>query len=178
MAVTRHGVCGRGTQLYGTPPCQSIGGVYLHRAVLGQLFEVLQPVSLQATAHAMADAEQRHRQQVAAFEKALERARFEADRAMRKHEPACRAPASTPSGRKRPGFTPEPARRPDGEGKKSPGNPGRPPRRDLWEPGGEVPPGYPTPGHPTCRRTGSGSRLSSKTRQCLPSAGAGARELR
>jgi excisionase family DNA binding protein len=34
----------------------------------------------------MADAEQRHRQQVAAFEKALERARFEAGRAMRKHD--------------------------------------------------------------------------------------------
>ena len=48
-------VCGRGTQLYGTPPCQSIGGVYLHRAVLEQLFQVLQPASLQATAHAMAD---------------------------------------------------------------------------------------------------------------------------
>jgi DNA invertase Pin-like site-specific DNA recombinase len=79
-------VCGRGTQLYGTPPCQSIGGAYLHRAVLGQLFEVLQPASLQATAHAMADAEQRHREQVAAFEKALERARFEADRALRKHD--------------------------------------------------------------------------------------------
>jgi len=79
-------VCGRGTQLYGTPPCQSIGGVYLHRAVLAQLFQVLQPASLQATAHAMADAEQRHRQQVAAFEKALERARFEADRAIRKHD--------------------------------------------------------------------------------------------
>jgi excisionase family DNA binding protein len=79
-------VCGRGTQLYGTPPCQSIGGVYLHRAVLGQLFQVLQPASLEATAHAMADAEQRHREQVAAFEKALERARFEADRAMRKHD--------------------------------------------------------------------------------------------
>ena len=79
-------LCGRGTQLYGTPPCQSIGGVYLHRAVLEQLFQVLQPASLEATAHAMADAEQRHRQQVAAFEKALERARFEADRAMRKHD--------------------------------------------------------------------------------------------
>ena len=78
--------CARGTQLYGTPPCQSIGGVYLHRAVLGQLFEVLAPASLQATAHAMADAEQRHREQVAAFEKAAERARFEADRAMRKHD--------------------------------------------------------------------------------------------
>ena len=79
-------VCGRGTQLYGTPPCQSIGGVHLHRAVLEQLFEVLQPASLEATAHAMADAGQRHRQQVAAFETALERARFEADRAMRKHD--------------------------------------------------------------------------------------------
>ena len=79
-------VCGRGTQLYGTPPCQSIGGIYLHRAVLGQLFQVLEPASLEATARAMADAEQRHREQVAAFERALERARFEAGRAMRKHD--------------------------------------------------------------------------------------------
>ena len=54
--------------------------------MLEQLFQVLQPASLQATAHAMADAEQRHREQVAAFETALERARFEADRAMRKHD--------------------------------------------------------------------------------------------
>ena len=79
-------LCGRGTQLYGTPPCQSIGGAYLHRAVLDQLFRVLQPASLEATARAMADAEQRHRDQVAAFALALERARFEADRAMRKHD--------------------------------------------------------------------------------------------
>ena len=79
-------LCGRGTQLYGTPPCQSIGGVYLHRAVLEQLFQVLQPASLEATARAMADAGQRHRQQVAAFEAALERARFEADRALRQHD--------------------------------------------------------------------------------------------
>ena len=79
-------LCGRGTQLYGTPPCQSIGGAYLHRAVLDELFQVLQPASLEATARAMADAEQRHRDQVAAFELALERARFEADRAMRKHD--------------------------------------------------------------------------------------------
>ncbi len=79
-------LCGRGTQLYGTPPCQSIGGVYLHRAVLEQLFQVLEPASLEATARAMADTEQRHREQVAAFELALERARFEADRALRKHD--------------------------------------------------------------------------------------------
>jgi excisionase family DNA binding protein len=79
-------LCGRGTHLYGTPPCQGIGGIYLHRAVLDQLFQVLEPASLEATARAMADAEQRHRDQVAAFELALERARFEADRAMRKHD--------------------------------------------------------------------------------------------
>jgi excisionase family DNA binding protein len=79
-------LCGRGTQLYGTPPCQSIGGIYLHRAVLEQLFQVLEPASLEATARAMADAGQRHRDQVAAFELALERARFEAGRAMRKHD--------------------------------------------------------------------------------------------
>lgn len=79
-------VCGRGTQLYGTPPCQSTGGIYLHRAVLEQLFQVLEPASLEATARAMADAGQRHRDQVAAFELALERARFEAGRAMRKHD--------------------------------------------------------------------------------------------
>ena len=91
-------LCGRGTQLYGTPPCQSIGGAYLHRAVLDQLFGVLQPASLEATARAMADAEQRHRDQVAAFELALERARFEAGRAMRKHnevEPGNRLVART-----------------------------------------------------------------------------------
>jgi DNA invertase Pin-like site-specific DNA recombinase len=91
VAYSGHGdapryVCGRGTQLYGTPPCQSIGGAYLHRAVLDQLFQVLEPASLEATARAMADAGQRHRDQVAAFELALERARFEAGRAMRKHD--------------------------------------------------------------------------------------------
>jgi excisionase family DNA binding protein len=47
---------------------------------------VLQPASLEATARAMADAGQRHRDQLAAFELALERARFEAGRAMRKHD--------------------------------------------------------------------------------------------
>jgi len=79
-------VCGRGTQLYGTPPCQSIGGTWLHEAVLGELLEVLEPAALAATARAMADAEARHAGQVAAFDRALERARFEADRAMRKHD--------------------------------------------------------------------------------------------
>jgi excisionase family DNA binding protein len=79
-------LCGRGTHLYGTPPCQSIGGAHLHRAVLDQLFQVLAPAALEATARALADAGQAHRDQVTAFELAAERARFEADRAMRKHD--------------------------------------------------------------------------------------------
>jgi hypothetical protein len=50
-AVTRpRHLCERGTQLYGTPPCQSTGGADLHRAVLGQPFQVLEPASLEATA--------------------------------------------------------------------------------------------------------------------------------
>jgi len=79
-------LCGRGTHLYGTPPCQSIGAAHLHHAVLDQLFQVLAPASLEATARAMADAGQQHRDQVTAFALALERARFEADRALRKHD--------------------------------------------------------------------------------------------
>ena len=79
-------LCGRGTHLYGTPPCQSTGGAHLHRAVLDQLFQVLAPAALEATARALADAGQAHRDQVTAFELAAERARFEADRAMRKHD--------------------------------------------------------------------------------------------
>ena len=78
--------CRRADQLYGMPACQGIAGSWLHHAVLGQLFQVLEPASLEATARAMADAGQRHRDQLAAFDLALERARFEAGRAMRKHD--------------------------------------------------------------------------------------------
>ena len=79
-------LCGRGTQLYGTGAVPEHRRRLLHRDRPGQLFPVLEPASLEATARAMADAGQRHRDQVAAFELALERARFEAGRAMRKHD--------------------------------------------------------------------------------------------
>ena len=77
-------VCRRADQLYALPACQGAAGRWLHRAVLDQLFQVLEPASLEATARAMADAGQRHRDHMAAFKLALERARFEADRAMLK----------------------------------------------------------------------------------------------
>jgi DNA invertase Pin-like site-specific DNA recombinase len=80
-------VCARAKQLYGGEhTCQSIGGIRLEQAVLAELFTVLEPASLQATAKALAEAEDHYRQRLAAFELAVERARYEADRARRQYD--------------------------------------------------------------------------------------------
>jgi DNA invertase Pin-like site-specific DNA recombinase len=80
-------VCARAKQLYGTDRgCQSIGGGRLETTVLDQLFAVLEPASLTATAKALTEADQHHRQRLAAFELAVERARYEADRARRQFD--------------------------------------------------------------------------------------------
>ena len=49
--------------------------------MLRELFTVLEPAALTATARALADAEAQHRTRLVAFELAVERARYEADRA-------------------------------------------------------------------------------------------------
>ena len=54
--------------------------------MLDQLFQVLEPASLAATAKAMTEAEQHWRPGLAVFEPAVERARFDADRAMRQYD--------------------------------------------------------------------------------------------
>ncbi len=54
--------------------------------VLDELFAVLEPASLAATATALQQAEAQYRQRLAVFELAVERARFEADRARRQFE--------------------------------------------------------------------------------------------
>jgi excisionase family DNA binding protein len=80
-------VCARAQQLYGTGPgCQSIGGGRLEKTVLAQLFAILEPASLEATAKALAEADAHHRQRLAAFELAVERARYEAERAHRQYD--------------------------------------------------------------------------------------------
>lgn len=80
-------VCARAKQLYGTAHgCQSIGGGRLEKTVLTQLFAILEPASLQATAKALAEADQHYRQRMVAFELAVERARYEADRAHRQYD--------------------------------------------------------------------------------------------
>jgi Recombinase/Recombinase zinc beta ribbon domain len=80
-------VCARAKQLYaGEHVCQSIGGVKLEQVILAELFKVLEPASLEATAKALAEAEGQFRQRLAAFELAVERARFEAARARRQYD--------------------------------------------------------------------------------------------
>jgi len=77
-------VCARAKQLYaGEHVCQSIGGVRLENTILEQLFAVLAPAALSATVQALAEADEHHRRHLAVFELAVERARFEAQRALR-----------------------------------------------------------------------------------------------
>jgi DNA invertase Pin-like site-specific DNA recombinase len=79
--------CARGAQLYGSPQhCQSLGGRRLEQRVLDEVFAVLEPASLAATASALREAEAQYRQRLAIFELAVERARFEADRARRQFD--------------------------------------------------------------------------------------------
>ena len=79
--------CARGAQLYGTAThCQSLGGQRLEQRVLQELFAILEPASLAATAKALGEAEAQHRQRLAVFELAVERARFEAERAGRQFD--------------------------------------------------------------------------------------------
>jgi DNA invertase Pin-like site-specific DNA recombinase len=80
-------VCARAKQLYGGErTCQSIGGLRLEQAVLAALFKVLEPASLEATAKALAEAEDHYQRNLAVFGLAVERARYEADRARRQYD--------------------------------------------------------------------------------------------
>ncbi len=79
--------CVRAKQLYaGERTCQSIGGIRLEQVILAELFKVLEPASLEATAKALAEADEHYRQRLAAFELAVERARYEAGRARRQYD--------------------------------------------------------------------------------------------
>ena len=80
-------VCGRAKQLYaGDHVCQSIGGIRLEKTVLAELFAVLAPAALAATAAAMTEADAQHRRHLAVFELQVERSRFEAERAARQFD--------------------------------------------------------------------------------------------
>jgi DNA invertase Pin-like site-specific DNA recombinase len=75
-------------QVAGIAECQGLGGRQLDEAVLVEVFRVLEPAAIAATAKALADAEAGRAARLAAFETAVERARYEADRARRQFD-AC-----------------------------------------------------------------------------------------
>src|SRR5215217_7489755 len=80
-------LCGRAKQLYGGEKgCQSLGGRRLENRVLEEVFAVLEPAALAATAQALTDAERAQAATVRAFELTAERARYEADRARRQYD--------------------------------------------------------------------------------------------
>jgi DNA invertase Pin-like site-specific DNA recombinase len=80
-------ICGRNKQLYGGERgCQSIGGRKLERRILDEIFVMLEPASLAATAQALAEADANHRQRINVFELSVERSRFEAERARRQFD--------------------------------------------------------------------------------------------
>jgi DNA invertase Pin-like site-specific DNA recombinase len=80
-------LCGSNKVLYGGEHgCQSLGGKRLENRVLEEVFAVLEPAALAATAKALAEADANHHRHIAAFELAAERARFEADRARRQFD--------------------------------------------------------------------------------------------
>jgi DNA invertase Pin-like site-specific DNA recombinase/predicted DNA-binding transcriptional regulator AlpA len=80
-------LCARAKQLYGhEKSCQSIGGRRLEQRVLEEVFAVLEPAALAATAKALRDAEQTHATNLRAFTLSVERARFDVDRARRQYD--------------------------------------------------------------------------------------------
>jgi DNA invertase Pin-like site-specific DNA recombinase len=66
--------------------CQRVGGRRVDEAVVSAVFEALEPASLAATAKGLAEAEAEHRRGLLAFEAAVERAGYEAERARRQFD--------------------------------------------------------------------------------------------
>jgi excisionase family DNA binding protein len=79
-------ICGRAHQLCGSGICQSIGGRSIEKHVLDKVFAVLEPAALAATVKALEETGTVHAHRAAAFELAVERARYESDRARRQFD--------------------------------------------------------------------------------------------
>jgi DNA invertase Pin-like site-specific DNA recombinase len=68
------------------PTCQSVGGRGIERAVVDEVFAALQPAALEATLKALAEADAACSARLALFEAAVERTRYEAERARRQYD--------------------------------------------------------------------------------------------
>jgi hypothetical protein len=68
--------------------CQSVGGRQIEHAVVAEIFAALEPAALAATVKALAGAESARAERLRLFEATVERTRYEAERARRRHD-AC-----------------------------------------------------------------------------------------
>ncbi len=85
----RRYACVRGHVLHHTPTsCQSLGGGRLEKAIITAFLEAVTPAGVAATAGAVRELEDQHEQRLAGQRLALERARYEAQRAERQFD-AC-----------------------------------------------------------------------------------------
>ena len=80
-------MCGRASALYGDERgCQSVGGRRLEQRVLERGVRMLEPAAWRRPPRHSPRRKHSHRQHLAVFELAVERARFEADRARRQFD--------------------------------------------------------------------------------------------
>jgi len=90
-------LCHGGRQSRGSASCQSMGGVVLDRTVSEAVLEAIRPAGIEAAIEAMQRFEQQHDQRQQQLSLALEKARYEVDRARRQFDqvdPANRLVAS------------------------------------------------------------------------------------
>ena len=66
--------------------CQSVDGRCLDQTVVAEVFKLLEPAAVAATAAALQEAETQHAIRLRTFELAIERAAFEAERARRQFD--------------------------------------------------------------------------------------------
>ena len=79
--------CSQGLRLYGSArTCQSVGGRRIDATVVNEVFALLEPAGVAATAAALSEAEGHHQRRLRAFELGVERAQFEAERARRQFD--------------------------------------------------------------------------------------------
>jgi DNA invertase Pin-like site-specific DNA recombinase len=78
--------CHGGRENRGSAGCQSLGGTRIDRAVADTVLEAIQPAGVQAALDAMAQFDQLQDEKRKALEMALEKARYEVDRARRQYD--------------------------------------------------------------------------------------------
>jgi excisionase family DNA binding protein len=95
--------CVRAHHLHGVAhACQSLGGVRLEKAVAAAFLEAVTPAGIRASAEAIEELEQAHKERLAGQRLAVERAQYDVDRAQRQYdacEPENRLVARTLEGR-------------------------------------------------------------------------------